>query len=95
MRVPVKYLKVTGLSAAKDLAAMGFSAGEIAASVSLEIFAETQGLRWRQDGTNPTATDGMPIPAGTARNFGLPLAGLVFIESSASATAHVTLYKGA
>lgn len=94
-RIVVKYLKVTGLSSSKNLLAMGFSQQEIEASVSMEIFAESQGVRWRSDGINPTTTDGMPIPANSARNFDLPLTNLAFIESAASATAHVTLYKGA
>lgn len=56
-----------------------------------EVQAHTKAVRWRDDGTAPTATIGHLIPAGkTFRYVGTGQFGI--IEAEASATATVTYY---
>lgn len=61
--------------------------------VMLIIQAEGQAMRWRDDGTAPTASVGMIIPAGgellyTARNY----QSLQLISITAGALVNVTAY---
>jgi len=56
------------------------------------IVAETQGVRWRDDGTNPTASVGMPIAAGAYLNYDGDLNRIKFIEQTASAKLNVSYY---
>lgn len=74
------------LNTAKALAAI--PAGATVAVVS----PSAQAVRWRDDGTNPTASVGMPIAVGASQSFSGNLAALKFIEQAASATLNVTYY---
>lgn len=58
------------------------------------IEAETQSIRWRDDGTAPTATVGHVIAAGSSMfyEFG-PLSNVQIIETAASAKANITFYS--
>lgn len=84
---PRGYEKVTGLSSAKALTV------PTGARVA-RIQAETQSVRYRDDGTNPTGTDGMEIAAGEAGTilYDGSLANIRLIETAASATVHVLYY---
>lgn len=54
---------------------------------------ETQAVRWRDDGTNPTASVGMPLAVGDTLFYdSAKLAGLKFIEQTASAKVSVSYY---
>jgi hypothetical protein len=85
---PLGYQQITSLSAA---AALTIPAGTDWARIT----PETQAVRYRDDGTNPTATVGMPIAAGATvdiLNDAAGLAAMRFIEQSASAKLNVTYY---
>lgn len=57
------------------------------------IQAEAQAVRWRDDGTNPTASVGMVLAAGEGMWYtGNRLAALKFIEAAASAKLNVSYY---
>ena len=56
------------------------------------ITAETQGVRWRDDGTAPTASVGMPLAAGVTLQYDGDLTGIRFIEQTASAKLNVSYY---
>jgi len=56
------------------------------------VVAETQGVRWRDDGTSPTASVGMPIAAGAYLNYDGDLNRVKFIEQTASAKLNVSYY---
>lgn len=56
------------------------------------IVPETQGIRWRDDGTNPTASVGMPVAAGSYLSYDGDLNRIKFIEQSASAKINVSFY---
>jgi hypothetical protein len=79
------YQQLTSLSSA---AALTVPAG---ATVAL-IHAESQSIRWRDDGTAPTTTVGMPVAAGENIFFTGSLSGFKAIEVSASAKLNISYY---
>lgn len=90
--MPVECLgheQVTGLSSAKTLT---IPTGKAPTYVLLQ--AETQNIRFRDDGTNPTAAIGLRIVKDLApfKYEGDPKA-LAFIEESASAKLNVGYYR--
>lgn len=56
------------------------------------IQAERADVRWRDDGTDPTATVGMWLPAGAELRYTGALAALRLIQASAGATVNVSYY---
>lgn len=82
---PKGYEKVTGLSAAKALTV------PTGATLAM-IKTEGADVRYRDDGTDPTTTNGMLLETGDEFWYsGAPRA-LRFIETSTSATLHVLYY---
>lgn len=82
---PIGYQQITSLSAAVGLAV---PAGARYAT----IVAETQAVRWRDDGTNPTTSVGMSLPTGVILDYSGDLAAIKFIEATASAKLNVAYY---
>lgn len=56
------------------------------------IIAETQSVRWRDDGTAPTASVGMLLPVNTPFIYDGDLNKIQFIETTASASLSVSYY---
>ena len=56
------------------------------------IIAETQAVRWRDDGTAPTASVGMPLAVGVALQYDGDLTKIRFIEQTASAKLNISYY---
>lgn len=83
---PVGYQQITSLSAATGLTVP-------TGAVIAVVVPETQAVRWRDDGTNPTASVGMPIAVGQAFVYTGNLAAIAFIEQTASAKLDVSYYK--
>ncbi len=85
------YGQLTSLSSAKGF---GDVTGGIPAGTKLVIVAaETQAVRWRDDGSNPTSTVGMPLATGQYAEFTeSQLSQVKFIEQTASAKLNVTFY---
>ncbi len=79
------YQQITSLAAAVGLAVPSGATYAI-------IQAETQAVRWRDDGTAPTASVGMTIPAGGELRYDGNLRGIQFIEAAASAKLNVSYY---
>jgi hypothetical protein len=79
------YQQITSLSAAAGLTPPQ------GATLAL-IVPETQGIRWRDDGTNPTASVGMPVAAGSYLSYDGDLNRIKFIEQTASAKINVSYY---
>jgi hypothetical protein len=80
------YQQITSLSSAQSLTVPD------GASIAV-VSVETKGVRWRDDGTNPTSSVGMPLSAGSERVFEVLLDNLKFIEQEASATLNVMYYS--
>lgn len=56
------------------------------------IVAEGAPVRWRDDGTAPTASVGMPLAIGVPLQYDGDLAKIRFIEQSASAKLNISYY---
>lgn len=83
---PISYEQVTSLGSA-----VGITVPDGTSLVAIQ--AETQPVRWRDDGTNPTTSVGMIIAAGDVLWYtGKPKA-LKFIETAASAKLNVMYYR--
>jgi ABC-type nickel/cobalt efflux system permease component RcnA len=79
------YQQITSLSASTALTV------PVGATMAL-IVAETQAVRWRDDGTAPTATVGMPLATGTSLSYDGDLKAIRFIQQTASAVLNVSYY---
>ena len=79
------YQQITSLSAS---AALTVPSG---ATLAL-IVPETQNVRWRDDGTAPTSSVGMPIFVGASLSYDGDLNRIRFIQQAASATLNVSYY---
>lgn len=82
------YAQVSGLSAATGLTVP-------AGTTAIEIVPQTQAVRWRDDGVNPSATVGNPIAVGQLYTYkGDSAARLKFFEQAASAVINVQFWGG-
>jgi hypothetical protein len=80
------YRQITDLSSATGLP-------DIPKEATLALVTpETQSVRWRDDGTDPTASVGMPITAGAYLSYDGDLNRIRFIQQSASAKINVSYY---
>jgi hypothetical protein len=82
---PLGYQQLTSLAAAT---ALTVPTGALEAL----IVCESQTVRWRDDGTNPTASVGMPLTANVAFPYLGNLAAIKIIQTTASATCNVSYY---
>lgn len=88
------YQQITTLSSAQGLTVpqvdpvSGLNAKP---SIAL-ITPETQAIRWRDDGTAPTASVGMPLAAGVTLQYDGDLSKIRFIEQTASAKINISYY---
>lgn len=79
------YQQITSLSSATGLTVPQ------GATLAL-IVPETQNVRWRDDGTNPTASVGMPIFVGASLSYDGDFNRIKFIEETASAKLNISYY---
>lgn len=80
------YQQLTSLSAST---ALTIPAGTVLALIQPEI----QAVRWRDDGTAPTATVGYPLSTGSELQYtGAQLTALRFIEQSSGAKLNIVYY---
>lgn len=79
------YQQITSLSAATALT--------IPAGTSYAVIQpETQAVRWRDDGTDPSATVGMQLATGSELTYDGQLSRIKFIETTASAKLNISYY---
>lgn len=87
------YQQITSLSAASGLTVPTLAPdGSFQKPTFALIVAETQGVRWRDDGTAPTASVGMPLAAGVPLQYDGDLNKIQFIEQAASAKLNISYY---
>jgi hypothetical protein len=92
MGVPKGYrVKSSGTGTAFGLADM--TGGIPAGSQHVILQAETQAIRWRDDGTDPTATVGMLLAAGDVMDYDGKLQAIKFIAAVAGAILHASYYS--
>lgn len=91
------YAQLTSLSSATAISTGTFgsaaAAGIPAGTETVLLQAETQNVRYRDDGTNPTSSVGMILYVGTIYEFTIAqIAAMKVIEATASAKLNVTCY---
>lgn len=84
---PLGCQQITSLSAAAGFASV--PTGATLASLSVE----GEPVRYRDDGTNPTASVGLLLPAGGPWPYQGSLSAIKFIQTTASATIDVCFYE--
>ena len=82
---PLGYQQITSLGSATGLTV------PTGAKMAV-ITAESQIVRYRDDGTNPTASVGMTIAAGSSVTYTGALGAIKFIEATASAKLNISYY---
>lgn len=83
--IPLGYQQLTSLSSVAGLTVP-------ANTKSALIQAESQYIRWRDDGTNPTTSVGMVLAAGESLFFTGSLSAFRAIEITASAKLNISYY---
>ena len=79
------YQQISGLSSATALT--------VPSGATLAVIVpETQPVRWRDDGTAPTPTVGMPLGVAAVLSYDGDLKKIRFIEQTASATLNISYY---
>lgn len=87
------YQQITSLSSATGLTVPVRDMNGLNSKPTLAIITpETQGVRWRDDDVNPTASVGMPLAAGVTLQYDGDLTKIKFIEQSASAKLNISYY---
>jgi hypothetical protein len=82
---PLGYVQFTATGSA-------FALTPPAGARQARIGAEAQVIRWRDDGTNPTATTGQRITAGTEIDYAGNLATIRFITEVAGGILNVSFF---
>ena len=80
------YVQMTGITTAKTIPK---------ATIGRKIWmqATVQGVRWRPDGTDPTATVGMLIPANETVEYIGNLSDIRVIEATGGAILNIIIFK--
>jgi len=87
------YQQITSLSSATSLTVPQTDLNGLACKPSLALItAESQAVRWRDDGIAPTATVGMPLASGGTLQYDGDLTKIQFIEQTASAKINISYY---
>lgn len=89
--VPKGYCQLTSIDTATALSACsgGIPGGANAAIIEVD----SQAIRYRDDGVNPTTTVGMPVASGTTFYYAGPLSLVRVISSTAGAKLNILFYK--
>jgi hypothetical protein len=87
------YQQITSLSASTALTMPTQTQLGLSATPAIALITpEGQAVRWRDDGVAPTASVGMPLPAGVTLQYDGDITKIRFIEQTAGAKLNVTYY---
>lgn len=87
------YQQITTLSSATNLTVPTTDLNGLSAKPTLAlIVAETQAVRWRDDGVAPTASVGMPLAANVTLQYDGDLSRIQFIEQVGGAKLNISYY---
>lgn len=93
---PLGYCQMTSVATAKALATANCTTGSVPTQVNnaiAEICVSGAAIRYRDDGTAPTASIGIPVAAGNCFQYSGNIPGLQIIQQAASATIDATFYN--
>lgn len=87
------YQQITSLGTAQSLTvpARDSFGNKQQATIAL-ITPEAQAVRWRDDGTAPSGTVGMPLAVGVTLQYDGDLTKIQFIEQAAGAKLNISYY---
>lgn len=88
------YQQLTSLSSATGLTVPSIDPTTgltVKANFAL-ITPESQAVRWRDDGTAPTSSVGMPLAAGVTLQYDGDLSKIKFIEQTGGAKVNISYY---
>jgi len=87
------YQQITTLTSATALTVPLIDVNGLSCRPTIALITpETQGVRWRDDGTAPSASVGMPLAAGVTLQYDGDLTKIQFIEQTASAKLNISYY---
>jgi hypothetical protein len=87
------YQQITSLSSATGLTVPVKDVQGLSCKPSIALITpETQAVRWRDDGVNPTASVGMPLAVGVTLQYDGDLTQIKFIEQTGSAKINISYY---
>lgn len=87
------YQQITSLSSATGLTVPSRDVQGLSCKPSIALITpETQAVRWRDDGVNPTASVGMPLAVGVTLQYDGDLTQIKFIEQTGSAKLNISYY---
>lgn len=89
-RVPCGYQQITSLSAAIALTVPTNCGGTVSMAT---ITPEAQAVRYRDDGTDPSATVGMPMAVGVTLVYEGRITAIKFFEQTGGAKLNVSYYR--
>lgn len=90
---PLGYCQLTATGTAALISTC--SGGVPARTVWAVLCVETANIRWRDDGTNPTASVGMPATAGQCIYYSGTMSAFAIISQSGSPVVNISFYSGA
>lgn len=89
----INYQQITSLSSATNLTVPTLDKNGLNQKPTFAlIIAETQAVRWCDDGTTPTTTVGMPLAVGVPLQYDGDLSKIKFIEQVAGAVLNISYY---
>lgn len=87
------YQQITTLSSSTALTVPVVDVNGLSCKPTMALITpEGQAVRWRDDGTAPTASVGMPLAAGVTLQYDGDLTQIRFIEQLGGAKLNVTYY---
>lgn len=87
------YQQITSLSSATGLTVPAMDLNGLSQRPTIAMITpETQGVRWRDDDVDPTASVGMPLAAGVTLQYDGDLTKIKFIQQTASAKLNISYY---
>lgn len=94
---PMGYCQITSLSSAVAIVTASCSTGSVPAqAIEAEICVSGAAIRYRDDGTSPTTSLGIPVGAGVCYPYSVSEGGfgaLFMIQQTTGATVDIAFYK--
>jgi len=100
--IPVRIVGNSGSSSPYTYTPLGYQQLTVTGVVGLTapsgstiafISVATSGVNYRDDGTNPTSTVGMPVSAGQQLQYSGALSSIKFIAQSGTPVLNISYYK--